>query len=142
MTAKSTARRLSPVALLAPCGMNCALCGAFLRSRNKCSGCSGDDHGKAMTVMTCRIKNCTERRREHRDFCSQCASFPCERLNHLDKRYRAKYGMSMIENLRRIKTEGLRSFVQSEKTRWACRGCGKTLCVHQAACPVCGRKWR
>jgi len=60
----------------------------------------------------------------------------------LDKRYRTKYGMSMIDNLRRIQTDGIRSFVGSEKSKWACPGCGETICVHKASCLVCGHKWR
>jgi predicted RNA-binding Zn-ribbon protein involved in translation (DUF1610 family) len=63
-------------------------------------------------------------------------------LKHIDSRYRAKYGMSMIENLQRIETGGLRRFVASEKTKWLCPGCGATLCVHKAACLQCGRTWR
>jgi rubrerythrin len=75
-------------------------------------------------------------------FCSRCAGFPCERLSRLDQRYRANYGMSMIENLAKIETEGLRSFLEAEQVKWACPGCGATLCVHQRACPACGRTWR
>jgi hypothetical protein len=48
----------------------------------------------------------------------------------------------MIENLRRIDTDGLRSFVEKEKARWACPGCGATICVHKESCLVCERRWR
>jgi len=48
--------------------------------------------------------------------------------------------MSMIENLQRIGGDGLRSFVDSEKTKWACPGCGATLCVHKTHCLACERK--
>jgi hypothetical protein len=60
-----------------PCGMNCSLCRAFLRRRNKCPGCRGDDRGKCKTRVACKIKNCEARRGS---FCTYCASFPCERL--------------------------------------------------------------
>jgi len=53
-----------------------------------------------------------------------------------------KYGMSMIENLMRIKTDGLQSFIKQENSKWTCPGCGKTICVHEAACLVCKRPWR
>jgi hypothetical protein len=127
--------------LIAPCGMNCGLCRAFLRSRNRCQGCRGDDRGKPKTRVACRIKTCELRGRAGGDFCTGCASFPCEQLSRLDKRYRTKYGMSMIENLRSIEAGGLASFVEREKSRWRCPGCGAMICVHEASCLVCKRKW-
>jgi hypothetical protein len=139
MIEEYTSRRLSPAALIAPCGMNCGLCCAFLRTRNSCPGCRGDDRVKCKTRFACKIKLCPE---GGGNFCTDCASFPCERLSRLDKRYRTKYGMSMIDNLRKIEADGLRSFVASETSKWTCPGCGKTLCVHKAVCLTCGHKWR
>ena len=139
MVAESTARRPGKADLIAPCGMNCGLCYAFRRSRNRCPGCRVDDPRQPRTRVGCRIRNCRARRGE---FCIGCAPFPCERLRHLDQRYRTKYGMSMLENLRRIETDGLRSFVVQEKVKWACPGCGATICVHKAFCLVCERRWR
>jgi hypothetical protein len=134
-----TAPRLSPAALIAPCGMNCSLCCAFLRRRNSCPGCRGDDRGKCKTRVACKLKICAARRGS---FCTDCESFPCERLSRLDKRYRTKYGMSMIANLRRIQTDGILSFVASETLKWACPGCGKRICVHKPTCQFCGHEWR
>ena len=142
MAKKSVARRLSPAALIAPCGINCGLCYAFLRSRNKCPGCRADDRGKTKARVVCKIKNCKARSGKARGFCTSCESFPCDRLKRLDKRYRAKYGMSLVENLRSIETDGLRKFVETERAKWSCLGCGETICVHEAACQGCGRKWR
>ena len=139
MSEESTARRWSKAGLIAPCGMNCGLCYAFLRSRNRCPGCRVGDRRKPKTRLACRIRNCRARRGR---FCTGCARFPCERLRHLDQRYRTKYGMSMLENLRRIETDGLRSFVEQEKTKWVCPGCGATICVHKGFCLVCERRWR
>lgn len=63
------------------------------------------------------------------------------RLRQLDKRYRAKYGMSMTENLLRIQEIGVEAFVADEKPRWTCPECGSLLCVHLPHCGVCGRTW-
>jgi len=133
MAGKSKARRLTATALIAPCGMNCGLCHAFLRSRNRCPGCRTNERGEMR--VACKIRNCETRRGKR--FCTSCTKFPCERVCHIDKRYRTKYGMSMIENLKSIKAVGLRSFVDSEKIKWACPGCGAPLCVHKAGCLVC-----
>ena len=142
MAGESTTPRVSQTALIAPCGMNCGLCYAFLRSRNRCPGCRGDDRGKPKTRVTCKIKNCETRRGNHGNSCTSCEDFPCDRLTCLDKRYRTQYGMSMIDNLRSIEAKGLDAFVERERIKWACPGCGETICVHKAICLVCERKWR
>jgi rubrerythrin len=58
-------------------------------------------------------------------------------MKQLDKRYRTKYHMSMIENLENIRQNGMEAFLQSEETRWTCKVCGNILCVHRDACPAC-----
>lgn len=139
MAAELTSRRLSRTSLIAPCGMNCGLCSAYVRTANPCPGCRADDGRKPKTRVRCKIKSCETRRGT---FCSSCAKFPCERLSHLDTRYRTKYGMGMIENLRQIKTVGVRNFSEQEQAKWACPGCGSTLCVHKDSCLRCQRPWR
>lgn len=34
---------------------------------------------------------------------------PCKNLDRLDKRYRERYGMSMVENLKMLKAKGMAS---------------------------------
>ena len=60
----------------------------------------------------------------------------------LDKRYRTRYRMSMLENLRRIEEKGIRAFVESERVRWTCPACGGSVCVHRDHCPSCSKKIR
>jgi hypothetical protein len=124
--------------LIAPCGMNCRLCQAFIRDKNACPGCRGEDNLKAKTRAECRIKNCEKLAENDDKYCFQCESYPCDWLNHLDKRYRTKYGMSMIDNLNTIKKYGIRHFIKSEKERWACPDCGEIICVHKPHCLYCG----
>ncbi len=128
--------------LIAPCGMNCRLCIAYGRRKNACPGCRAEDRGKAETVVTCRIKNCERLAQRKARYCMGCDTLPCDRLKCLDKRYRTKYGMSMIENLAQIKELGVRQFVRNEKDRWTCPVCGEILCVHKPQCLHCGHKWR
>ena len=124
--------------MIAPCGMNCGLCLAHLRRKNRCLGCNGDDAHKAKHCTVCRIKNCDGIKAGEGDFCFQCARFPCARLRQLDKRYRAKYGMSMIENLERLRALGMEGFIALEKRRWKCAECGGVICVHREQCIYCG----
>jgi hypothetical protein len=126
--------------MIAPCGMDCGLCIGFLRDKKPCSGCTGDDAGKPQSCVTCRIKNCAELERSEQGFCFECAKYPCARLRQLDKRYRTKYGMSMIENLGTIRESGIEEFVARERDRWRCPGCGGVISVHRGVCIYCGRE--
>jgi hypothetical protein len=125
--------------LIAPCGMNCALCMAWQREKDRCPGCRDDDAEKSKSRATCVIKNCDRLEQSGLKYCSsRCEKYPCKRLRDLDKRYRTKYRMSMIENLESIEAVGIRAFVRAEKERWACPDCGGVICVHKACCSVCG----
>jgi hypothetical protein len=126
---------------IAACGMNCSLCRAFMREKNKCPGCNGPDTGKQKSCLNCSIKRCERLSGSESGFCYSCTEFPCKRLKHLDKRYRTKYGMSMICNLQTIETVGIDRFVEMEILRWACGKCGALLCVHRATCQSCGDTW-
>ena len=84
--------------LIAPCGMNCSLCVAYLRDKNQCPGCRSIDSGKTSEYRkNCIIKNCDQLKKNNWKYCSdKCEKFPCKRLKNLDKRYRNKYEMSMV----------------------------------------------
>jgi hypothetical protein len=123
--------------LVAPCGMNCGICMAFLRKKNKCSGCRGSDEDKTITRLKCGIKNCIK---SNSDFCYSCTEYPCKAIKHIDKRYRTRYGMSMIENLDSIRKIGISAFLRNEKRKWSCPGCKGTICVHKGCCMECGRE--
>jgi len=123
--------------LLAPCGINCRVCVAFLREKNKCLGCRIDTAKKPVTRTRCIIKNCSQKK--NLQFCFACRTFPCQRVKQMDKRYRTKYGMSIIENLENMKKSGVRDYLKNETVRWACPSCGGTICVHRGYCFTCGK---
>lgn len=50
---------LNKTLLIAPCGINCGVCNAYLRVRNKCQGCRIDDINKPFIVLDAKLK--TER---------------------------------------------------------------------------------
>ena len=116
--------------LIAPCGMNCSLCIAYLRDKSKCPGCRCFDGKKPDYHSSCRVKNCEIIKKNKWKFCSdKCKKFPCKRLKSLDKRYKTKYRMSMIDNLKFIEKNGIRKFIINEKKRWI-KG-NKIFCVHK-----------
>ncbi len=128
---------ISAKSLIAPCGMNCGLCLAYLRDKNKCNGCWGNNENKSAACVKCIIKNCALLAETKSMFCYECKKYPCTRLKQLDKRYRTNYKMSMIENLENIRKEGIDKFVEMEKERWICNKCGGTICVHRGYCLKC-----
>jgi hypothetical protein len=128
--------------LIAPCGMNCAICRAYLaythgvpRVRGKVSYCAGClPRGK-----NCYIKRgCRKLTKHEIQSCSQCDSIPCEKLAHLDKRYRERYSMSMVENVKIIKEKGMEEFLKIQAERYSCPSCSGVVSVHDGKCYSCG----
>ena len=126
--------------LIAPCGMNCGICLGYLRDKNRCPGCHADDAEKSRSCLRCIISHCEMLTATPSGFCFECPKYPCRRLKDLDKRYRTKYAMSMLENLEFIREHGLSAFVEKEHDRWRCRKCGGTICVHRGFCFACGER--
>jgi len=121
-----------PLELIAPCGMNCNLCLGYLREKNRCPGCNNIHNidNKRECRVKCIIRNCQILQQNTLKYCSsKCQKFPCTRLKNLDKRYRTKYGMSMIENLKTIEKNGIKDFIRQEEKKWI-KG-DKIFCVHR-----------
>jgi hypothetical protein len=128
--------------LIAPCGMNCALCVSYRFMaddlnrhgfhKRYCPGCI--PRGKHCTFMA---NSCERVGKGRVRFCFECPDYPCKRLKALDKRYHEKYDMSMIENLESIKTNGMESFLNSQQEKWRCPACGGVICCHNGLCLTC-----
>jgi hypothetical protein len=128
--------------LIAPCGMNCALCAGYLALKN-------DLKSKGIMVISCpgcrpRNKKCAFLKKQcsklsngEVTFCFECNSFPCDRLRTIDKRYRSRYRMSMIENLNFIKENGMKKFLNSQEKTWKCQDCGELISCHNGLCFNC-----
>jgi hypothetical protein len=128
--------------LIAPCGMNCALCMSYLAMKNDlkkqgvmtgyCAGCR--PRGKNCAFMK---KSCELLAKGLVKYCYECAEFPCQRLKNLDKRYRTNYHMSMIENLDYIKEHGMTKFLKQQLEKWRCLKCGGVITCHGGLCYSC-----
>ena len=128
--------------LVAPCGMNCALCVSYLAMKNDlkkkgfsktyCAGCLPRGKNCAFMKQQCDLLGQGKVR-----FCYECDDFPCRRLKGLDKRYRERYHMSMIENLKHIRDHGMARFLDDEAARWRCPRCGEAICCHNGLCLSC-----
>ncbi len=128
--------------LIAPCGMNCSLCLGYQREKNHCKGCRNEKNimYKTKGSAKCIIKKCELLKNTKSGFCYDCKDFPCTRLKQLDKRYRNKYNMSMLDNLEYIKENGLKEFVEKENSKWKCSTCNGLICVHRGYCLNCKDK--
>lgn len=126
--------------LIAPCGIYCGACRAFLRKRNRCPGCRADESEKPETKVICRIKNCAHLEAGG-GFCGGCgALFPCEDFKRLENRYKKKYRTNITENLLFIRKHGAVLFSDKEKKDRKCTVCGGTVCMHTFKCPDCGKE--
>jgi hypothetical protein len=130
------------VRLVAPCGMNCAVCSAHLALEHDvknsgirmpyCTGCR--ERGKECAFLK---KKCNLLLNGTIQYCYECADFPCRQLRTLDKRYRTFFRMSMIENLEYIRDSGIDRFLQKEEEKWKCSGCGGVISCHNGLCFRC-----
>jgi hypothetical protein len=130
--------------LIAPCGMDCSVCSAYLSFLNgipkkrghitHCIGCRPRNKQCAYIKGQCDLlpKNKIE-------FCYQCPDFPCARLQRLDQRYRRDYGMSMIQNLEEIRDKGVGAFMREQQRRHGCTRCGGKISVHNKKCFTCDK---
>ena len=126
--------------LIAPCGINCGTCVAFFgytmsgkKRKHSCSGCWARKNQCAFIK-----KKCKKLANKKLDYCFECNDFPCEVLEKLDSHYVEKYGMSLVENLKDIRREGINGYLKYEEERWKCPSCEGVICVHNKKCYSCG----
>ena len=122
--------------------MNCAVCSGYLAYQNDvkskgirmpyCIGCRPRDKKCAFLKKSCSLLL-----NGNVEYCYECNDFPCERLSHIDKRYRTYFRMSVIENLESIKTNGIKRFLENEEGKWRCPRCGGVVCCHNGVCFNC-----
>jgi hypothetical protein len=129
--------------LIAPCGMNCGICKAYLAYSREvpykkgevshCTGCLVRNKNCAFIKLGCPKKIGKQLR-----FCYECQDMPCRELTKIDELYRSRYGMSMVENQKMIKEKGMGEFLRSQAEKYSCPNCGDVVSVHDGKCYACG----
>ncbi|MCJ7559988.1 DUF3795 domain-containing protein [Candidatus Bathyarchaeota archaeon] len=122
--------------------MNCGVCKAYLsysrgipKKRGKVTHCSGC----LPRNKNCFIKRgCKKLAKNEVKFCFECEDMPCENLDRLDRRYRTRYNMSMVENLKELKENGMKEFLGNQQKKYECQACGDVISVHDRKCYACG----
>lgn len=128
--------------LIAPCGLYCGVCSAYLAYVNDipkkrglithCVGCK--PRNKKCAYLK---KNCSLLLNNEINYCYECTKYPCHRLKHLDERYRKNYNYSLIENLNIIKKNGDEFFLYKENKANECKRCGGLISIHNKKCFHC-----
>ena len=129
--------------LIAPCGMNCAVCSSYLAMKNDvkakgvrmpyCKGCRPRNKQCSFLKKCCpKLLNGLVK------FCFECTNFPCDNLKAIDNRYKLLYRTSIIDNLVFLKENGEEKFLIQQQKIWKCPQCGKSICCHNGICYNCG----
>ena len=129
--------------LAAPCGIYCGACRQYLVLKKEML----EERGFKIGCKGCRIRNkncafirrnCPKLRKNEIDYCYQCDNIPCQNLKKIDKLYRERYSLSLIENLKRIEEIGDETWLQEQEELYTCPDCGGEICIHDEECYDCG----
>ena len=129
-------KNLFEAALIAPCGLNCGVCYAYVREKNRCPGCRSEKLSSKY-CKECVIKNCSKLSAD--GLCGSCDTDPCKRLKGLHARYKLKYNTDLFDNIKIIQERGMEEFLRIESEKRKCPTCGGVICVHKKQCITCGK---
>lgn len=125
--------------LIAPCGMNCAICVGYFgytmsgtKRKMTCTGCKPKDKSCAHLKQYCEKLT-----KKEVSYCYECSDFPCKYIKRLDTKYRQRFDYSTIENLKYIKKNGMKKFLKKQEEKFTCPNCLGTICVHTKRCYSC-----
>jgi hypothetical protein len=126
--------------LIAPCGMNCAICSKYLAyvndlKRSQCIGCRPRNTGCDYLFEKCTGIN--HNSKDNPVYCFECNQYPCKQIKRMDDRYRKNYQMSVKENLEFIQEEGISQFIDEQYKKYRCSKCGGLISIHNRKCFKC-----
>ena len=130
---------------IAPCGLDCSICGRALAETDPCPGCRGPNENKPeFCAKKCGIILCRKRIENKYVYCDECPDYPCADVMEKENRYTSQYPMveSPLKNVRDIRESGMEKFLENERRQWTCRECGQVICVHTGICSGCGKQYR
>lgn len=123
--------------MIAPCGVNCFACSAYLNDKKPCAGCRAPD--ELITRKSCR--NCTKKKcnlERGLQWCFQCSEFPCSRIKSLNKCYIQNYNVDIVQNGFDAR-KNMQDFLNAQKEQFTCKLCGGVIDQHHKKCSECGK---
>ncbi|NND15286.1 MAG: DUF3795 domain-containing protein, partial [Eudoraea sp.] len=134
-------KRITPLPkkLIAPCGMNCAICSRYLSyvndlKRSQCIGCRPGNKKCTYLFGKCSGINANLKGNATASFCFECDKYPCQQINRMDDRYRSNFEMSVKGNLDCIKRIGVDKFAKEQDEEYRCSTCGGLISIHNGKC--------
>ncbi len=145
--------------LLAPCGLYCGACGAYIATRDDndrlragmakvfgcapeeidCQGCQSEV--RYAHCQTCAIRACAGEKGF--EGCYQCGDFPCEHIEALGARFPHTVAHQVImRTIPQWRELGTEAWVATEEARYTCPSCGQGLMRGGTRCPGCGGEVR
>jgi len=148
--------------LVAACGLYCGACPMYLATQTKddskikalqqqfgagktklaaedllCDGCLGGGR-LASFCRACAIRDCAAKKASSKR-CSDCSEFACSRITGFNNDGMLHHG-EVLENLRQLKTMGIKNWAKHEEDRWRCPQCQAAIAWYDPACSKCGTK--
>lgn len=121
---------------IAPCGINCLACSAFLSRKRPCHGCrSAEANMERKSCANCAKKRCCFAHGFR--FCFECPKYPCAQIRELSKRYLKNYQIDLIRNGRDALND-FDGFLHDQLKRCTCPACGGIVDQHSDECTECG----
>ena len=133
-----------PEELIAPCGMNCAICSRYLSyvndlKRSQCIGCRPGNKKCSYLFEKCSGINGALNGNANARFCFECSEYPCKQINRMDGRYKKNYEMSVKDNLENIRKMGVDKFSRKQYEKYHCPKCGGLISIHNRKCFKCDK---
>lgn len=73
-------------------------------------------------------------------YCYECPEHPCRLIKNLEKSYKKRYQVSLLENSEFVGWYGLERFMEGQKEKYICTKCGGVISIHDGECSECQKK--
>ena len=134
------------------CGLYCGACPVFIQTaaavaagKTDFSNPEGFCLGCKSSVVSgwcaeCTLKSCAKAKGY--DTCADCADYPCEPMKGFIEAGDWPYHIETPYNIALIKKEGKAAWMNHQKERWSCPGCGTAQDWYAKTCASCGKDQR
>ena len=125
--------------LLAPCGLDCAVCSRHVHGKIPCPGCRARLDEPDSYRRKCVMRACTLERGYVT--CADCAERPCKRVKTFRKRYMDGYGVDLSAIATAVLQAGAEPYLRADLAAHTCPDCGHLINLHYGVCSGCNRQF-